>query len=159
MGPLNKNDTHRPRELKRDPDPAGLVDFIGVVLDALKRKHISTENLRWSGSKRAGAAGGDLHLVLFQAHFEVGVALVSSAAQVLGAPGAVAALPVRQLAVYIFHRDQLQLEIAGWLGHLETTRSKRPKLYIGPYKQATARFVLLHSCAWRRTSCRRARDA
>lgn len=105
--------THRPGELEGDQDLASFVDFVRVVLRALKRKHISTENLRRSTSERAGAGGGDLHLVLLQAHFEVSVALVPSAAQVLGVPGAVAALAVRQLAVYILHRDQLQLEIAG----------------------------------------------
>lgn len=103
----------RPRKLEGDQNLASIVDLIRVILGALKRKHISTENLRRSSSERAGAAGGDLHLVLLQAHFEVSVALVSSAAQVLGAPRAVAALPVRQLAVYILHGDQLQLEIAG----------------------------------------------
>lgn len=108
-----RNHTHRPGELKGDQYLASVVDFVRVILGALKRKHISTENLRRSSSERAGAAGGDLHLVLLQADFEVGVALVAGAAQVLGAPGAVAALPVRQLAVYILHGDQLQLEIAG----------------------------------------------
>lgn len=115
-----RNQTHRPGELEGDQNLASLVDFIRVTR-APKRKHISTENLRRSSSERAGAGGGDLHLVLLQADLEVSVALVSSAAQVLGAPGAVAALPVRQLAVYILHGDQLQLEIAGRLGHLETT--------------------------------------
>ena len=105
--------THRPRELEGDQDLAGVVDFVRVILRALERKHISTENSRRSSSKRAGAGGGDLHLVLLQADFEVRVALVSGAAQVLGAPGAVAALPVRQLAVHVLHGDQLQLEIAG----------------------------------------------
>lgn len=55
----------------------------------------------------------DLYLVLLQADFKVSVALVAGAAQVLGVPGAVAALPVRQLTVYILHGHQLQLEIAG----------------------------------------------
>lgn len=105
--------THRPRELERDQNPAGIVDFIRAVLRTLKIKGISTENLRRSSSKGAGAGGGDLHLVLLQAHRKVSVALVSGAAPVRGAPGAVAALPVRQLAVYILHGDQLQLEIAG----------------------------------------------
>lgn len=114
-------DTHRPRELEGDQYLAGLVDFVRVILGALKRKHISTENLRRSSPERAGAGGDHLHLVLLQADLEVSVALVSGAAQVRGAPGAVAALPVRQLAVHILHGDQLQLEIAGWLGHLETT--------------------------------------
>lgn len=107
------NHTHRPRKLEWDQNLASLVEFIGVVLCAFKRNHISTENLCRSSSKPAGAGGGDLHLVLLQAHFKVSVALVSGAAQVLGAPGSVAALPYRQLAVYILHRDQLQLEIAG----------------------------------------------
>lgn len=108
-----RDHTHRPGELERDQYLARFVDFIRVVLRALKRKHISTENLCRSFSERAGAGGDDLHLVLLQADFEVSVALVSRAAQVLGVPGAVAALSVRQLAVYILHGDQLQLEIAG----------------------------------------------
>jgi len=106
-------ETHRPCKLERDHNLASIVDFIGVVLCAPNRKRISTENLRRSRSERAGAAGVDHHLELFQADLEVSVALVSSAAQARGAPGAVAALPVRQLAVYIRHADQLQLEIAG----------------------------------------------
>ena len=65
-----------------------------------------------SSSECAGAAGGDLHLVLLQADFEVSVALVSSAGQVLGAPGAVAALPVRKFTIQILHGDHLQLKIA-----------------------------------------------
>lgn len=109
----SRNRTHRPRKLEADHNLATIVDFILVVLCAPKMKHISTENLRRSSSVRALAAGGDIRLVLLQAHFEVRVALVSCAAQVLGAPGAVAALAVRQLAVYILHGDQLQLEIAG----------------------------------------------
>ena len=117
--------THRPRELEGDQNPAGLVASIRVALPALKRKHISTENLRRSRSEGAGAAGGDLRLVLLQAHSEVRVALVAGAAQVLGAPGAVAALPVRQLPVHVLHGDQLQLEIAGGLGHLETDTEGR----------------------------------
>lgn len=113
--------THRPSKLEGDHNPASIVDFIRVIVGALKRKRISTDNLRRFSSERAGASGGHLHLIFLQAHFEVSVALVLSAAQVLGAPGTVAALPVRQLAVYILHGDQLQLEIAGWLGHLQPT--------------------------------------
>lgn len=109
----SRSDTHRPRELERDQDLAGFVDFIRVLLCALKREDISTENLCRSRSERAAAGAADLHLVLLQAQFEVGVALVPRAAQVLGIPGAVAALPVRQLAVHILRGDQLQLEIAG----------------------------------------------
>lgn len=105
--------THRPSKLEGDHNPASIVDFIRVIVGALKRKRISTDNLRRFSSERAGASGGHLHLIFLQAHFEVSVALVLSAAQVLGAPGTVAALPVRQLAVYILHGDQLQLEIAG----------------------------------------------
>ncbi len=98
-----RNRTHRPGELEGDQYLASIVDFIRVILCAPERKHISTENLRRSRSERACAGGGDLHLVLLQADLEVSVALVSSAAQVLGAPGAIAALPVRQLTVYILH--------------------------------------------------------
>lgn len=105
--------THRPREPKGDRYLAGLVDFIRIVLGALQRKGIPTENLRRSLSKGAGAFVVDLYLVLLQADFQVSVALVAGAAQVLGVPGAVAALPVRQLAVHILHGHQLQLEIAG----------------------------------------------
>lgn len=111
---LRKNvATHRPRELKGDQYLASLVDFIRIVLGALQRKGIPTENLRRSRAVDAGAGVDDLRLVLLQADLKVSVALVAGAAQVLGVPGAVAALPVRQLAVYIFHGDQLQLEIAG----------------------------------------------
>lgn len=116
--------THRPRELKGDRYLSGLVDFIWIVLGALQRKGIPTENSRRSRAVDAVAGVGDLHLVLLQAHVEVSVALVAGAAQVLGVPGAVAALPVRQLAVDIFHGDHLQLEIAGGPGHLETTGNK-----------------------------------
>lgn len=105
--------THRPGELEGDQYLASLVDFIRIVLGALQRKGIPTENLGRSRAEDAGAGVGDLHLVLLQADLKVSVALVAGAAQVLGVPGAVAALPVRQLAVYIFHRDHLQLEIAG----------------------------------------------
>lgn len=111
-------DTHRPGELEGDHYLARLVRSAGAALGAVKRKRISTENLRRSTAERAGAGGDHLRLVLLEAHFEVSVALVSSAAQILGVPGAVAALPVRQLAVLVLHGDQLQLEIAGWLGHL-----------------------------------------
>lgn len=102
-------DTHRPGELEGDHDLARLVRSAGAV----QRKRISTENLRRSTAERAGAGGGHLRLVLLEAHFEVSVALLTSAAQVLGVPGAVAALAVRQLAVLVLHGDQLQLEIAG----------------------------------------------
>lgn len=101
------NHTHRPRELEGDQNLASFVEFIGVILKAFKRNHISTENLGRSSSKPAGAVGVDLHLVLLQTHFEVSVALVSGAALVLGALGSVATLPYRQLAVYILHGDQL----------------------------------------------------
>lgn len=105
--------TYQPGKLEGDHNLAGLIDLIGVILGGLQRKHISTKNLRRSGSKRAGPGGGDLLLVLLQAHSQVSIALVQAAAQVLGTPGAIAALPVRQLAVHILHRDQLQLKIAG----------------------------------------------
>lgn len=114
----------RPRELERDQDLPPIVDLVGVVLGAPERKRISTENLRRSSSEGALSGGGD-RLVLLQAHSQVSVALVSSAAAVRGAPGAVAALPVRQLAVYILHGDQLQLEIAGRLGHLGPQRQQQ----------------------------------
>lgn len=117
--------THRPRELEGDRYLSGLVDFIWIVLGALQRKGIPTENSRRSRAVDAVAGVGDLHLVLLQAHVEVSVALVAGAAQVFGVPGAVAALPVRQLAVDIFHGDHLQLEIAGGPGHLETTGNKK----------------------------------
>lgn len=117
---VKKVATHRPRELKGDQYLGSLVDFIRIVLGALQRKGIPTENSRRSRAEDAGAGVGDLHLVLLQADFKVRVALVAGAAQVRGVPGAVAALPVRQLAVDIFHGDQLQLEIAGRAGHLQT---------------------------------------
>lgn len=112
-GLYNQRVCPRPSKLEGDHNPASIVDFIRVIVGALKRKRISTDNLRRFSSERAGASGGHLHLIFLQAHFEVSVALVLSAAQVLGAPGTVAALPVRQFAVYILHGDQLQLEIAG----------------------------------------------
>lgn len=91
--------TYRPCELERDDNLASVVDF---VLCALKVQHISTENLRRSGSKGAGPPSGDVQLILLEAHLEVSVTLILHTAQILmGAPGAVAALPARQLAVHI----------------------------------------------------------
>lgn len=113
--------THRPGELEGNQDLARLV--ASRTPGAPKRKDISTEHWGRSGPEGAGPAGGRLHLVLLQAHSEVGVALVARAAQVLGAPGPVAALPVRQLAVDVLHGLELQLEGAGGLGHLRTRHS------------------------------------
>lgn len=106
-GHQERGATHRPRELEGDGNPAGLVQLVGIVLGALQRKGIPTENVRRSLSKGAGASVVHLRLVLLQTDFKVGVARVAGAAQVRGVPGAVAALPVRQLAVYILHGDHL----------------------------------------------------
>lgn len=108
----NQRKCPQPCKLEGDHDLASLLAD-PVVLCDLERKYIPAENRRRSGSERASPRGGDLHLVLLQAHSQVSVTLVPGAAQVLGAPGAVAALPACQLAVHILYGDQLQLKIAG----------------------------------------------
>lgn len=65
-----------------------------------------------SRCERTGPSGGDCSLILLQTDFEIGVALIPCAPQVLGVLGAVTALPVRQLTIYILHRDELQLKVA-----------------------------------------------
>ena len=104
--------THRPGELEGDHDLSSVVEFIRVF-GALERKDISTEYGCRFRSVGALAFRVDLHLILLKASVDVNVALVSTTPPVLGVPCAIAAFPVRQLAIYILYVDQLELKIAG----------------------------------------------
>lgn len=112
--------TYRPGELEGDDDlPSLAVAVRSRLLASLEVKSISTENLGSFPAVRARSARHDLSLVFLQAHAQVGVALVRAAGALGRALLRVAAVAVEQLPPGVVHRDQLQLEVAGAVAHLE----------------------------------------